>query len=303
MLALTFAIAIASASQCSFRKTGNAAISGHNTEVIAGDSDLSESKNVVRCQEACCSRSWCKSFDITRASGKCHLSNKKETEVGGLTNYASYDYYEIQPVCVPFSQEACRNAANKAGLTLGTPFLVDSLGAPGYPVQGCYKKDGVVRYASAYPGTFSQWADMNGYYIGTEYSTKYSDDQYDRIIGADCRDSSADYENPYDNTCLPYSQKTCKATAKELGYDVGGYVGSTNWPFWGFKNDYVDGCYAYPDDSASYVHGYAFYGRGQQPRDEFWTGALNFNENMSNNNQVRLNADCSLTQGTNRRRN
>jgi hypothetical protein len=73
-------------------RTRNAAISGHNREKLSG-------QTVGTCAKACRQRSWCRSFDWYKDQGKCDLSDKSATQVGGLkTNYANnpYDHYECR---------------------------------------------------------------------------------------------------------------------------------------------------------------------------------------------------------------
>ena len=71
-------------------KTPDAAISGHNVEVIAGD--------VAACQAACESRSYCKSFDYYKREMKCDLSDMTAADVGLRRDYVGnpYDHYQIQ---------------------------------------------------------------------------------------------------------------------------------------------------------------------------------------------------------------
>merc|ERR1719389_277863 len=62
---------------CAFDHTADAAIKGHNTERLK---DVS----VDDCKEACCSTSWCVSFDYHKNTQKCDLSKKRAGDVGGL---------------------------------------------------------------------------------------------------------------------------------------------------------------------------------------------------------------------------
>jgi len=80
-----------------FVVTADAAISGFNTEMLRGVTPL-------QCAAACAEFSragWCKSFDFNRTTGRCDLSEKRASEVGGLkTTYAGdpYDHYALSPV-------------------------------------------------------------------------------------------------------------------------------------------------------------------------------------------------------------
>lgn len=70
-------------------RTPNAAIPGHNTETLTG-------QTIDSCKTACIGYSWCKSFDWNKNSNQCDLSNSDASDVGGLrTNYAGnpYDHY------------------------------------------------------------------------------------------------------------------------------------------------------------------------------------------------------------------
>jgi subtilisin family serine protease len=82
--------------------TLNAAISGHNIQHLTG-------ATVASCTAACHAASWCKSFDFYRNEGKCDLSDKSASDVGGLkTDYAGnpYDHYDC--AANPFPQaDAC----------------------------------------------------------------------------------------------------------------------------------------------------------------------------------------------------
>merc|ERR1712079_480421 len=71
---------------CTSYRESNAAISGHNRERLTGiDPDA--------CTRACCSRTWCKTFDYHKNTRKCDLSDKAASDVGGLkTNYAGNPY-------------------------------------------------------------------------------------------------------------------------------------------------------------------------------------------------------------------
>jgi len=76
--------------QCTL--TPNAALAGHNREVMY-------KATVEYCQAACLAASWCKSFDWTRASGKCHLSEDCAKDFGGVkTSYRGnpHDYYSCR---------------------------------------------------------------------------------------------------------------------------------------------------------------------------------------------------------------
>lgn len=80
-----------------FVQTADAAIPGFNTETLRDVTPL-------QCAAACTEFSragWCKSFDFHRATGRCDLSEKRASEVGGLkTTYAGdpYDHYALSPV-------------------------------------------------------------------------------------------------------------------------------------------------------------------------------------------------------------
>jgi len=74
---------------CAFDHTADAAISGHNKKKL-------KNVSVDDCKEACCSTSWCVSFDYYKNSQKCDLSDKRAGDVGGLkTTYNNnpYDHY------------------------------------------------------------------------------------------------------------------------------------------------------------------------------------------------------------------
>jgi len=76
-----------------WRHFANAAISGHNTQSLTG-------VTVEDCMERCCENDWCKSFDYTKGTSKCDLSNMSADEVGGLKRDYSgnpYDHYELTP--------------------------------------------------------------------------------------------------------------------------------------------------------------------------------------------------------------
>ncbi len=78
-----------------FERTANAAILGHNIELLTGVSPAA-------CAEACTDvsrRDWCVSFDYIKESNACDLSSKRAEDVGGLkTNYAGnpYDHYSLE---------------------------------------------------------------------------------------------------------------------------------------------------------------------------------------------------------------
>jgi len=77
---------------CTSTRHSNAAISGNNREHLTGfDPD--------GCTRACCSRSWCKTFDYYKNTRQCDLSDTAASDVGGLkTNYAGnpYDHYVVR---------------------------------------------------------------------------------------------------------------------------------------------------------------------------------------------------------------
>jgi len=70
--------------------TPDAAISGHNNQRLSG-------ATIASCAAACHAESWCKSFDFHKNEGKCDLSDKSASDVGGLkTSYKGnpYDHYD-----------------------------------------------------------------------------------------------------------------------------------------------------------------------------------------------------------------
>ena len=73
-----------------FQLTQNAAIPGHNYEVMVG--------TVEDCKAACLAKYRCKSFDYYKINpNKCYLLDKNKKDVGGLTsnyNNNAYDHYE-----------------------------------------------------------------------------------------------------------------------------------------------------------------------------------------------------------------
>lgn len=73
-----------------FRFTANSAISGYNTEHLT-------SVTPEQCATACraSSRPWCKSFDYHRADKWCDLSDKRASDVGGLSAGTTYDHYNL----------------------------------------------------------------------------------------------------------------------------------------------------------------------------------------------------------------
>ncbi len=77
-----------------FTRTLNAAIAGHNTERLT-------SVTTEQCANACIDASrapWCRSFDYYKNSQQCDLSDKRASDVGGLTtNYPGdpYDHYSL----------------------------------------------------------------------------------------------------------------------------------------------------------------------------------------------------------------
>jgi hypothetical protein len=77
----------------SYKKTANAAISGHNNKNLSNVS-------VGDCKSACDAETSfvCTSFDYAKKTNKCDLSDKRASDVGGLkTNYAGnpYDHYSL----------------------------------------------------------------------------------------------------------------------------------------------------------------------------------------------------------------
>lgn len=75
---------------CTWLKTRNAAISGHNREHLT-------SADVEDCKGTCQQRSWCKSFDFYKYENKCDLSDVQEPKVVLKTNYPGhpYDHYSF----------------------------------------------------------------------------------------------------------------------------------------------------------------------------------------------------------------
>lgn len=77
---------------CTSSRHTNAAISGHNREHLTGiDPD--------GCTRACCSRSWCQTFDYYKNTRRCDLSDQTASDVGGLKrDYAGnpYDHYVVR---------------------------------------------------------------------------------------------------------------------------------------------------------------------------------------------------------------
>jgi len=95
LAALTMTAAQAQTSALSrFTRTVNAAIPGHNTERLTGQTP-------EQCAAACIDASratWCRSIDYHKTLRQCDLSDKRASEVGGLKNdYAGhpYDHYAL----------------------------------------------------------------------------------------------------------------------------------------------------------------------------------------------------------------
>lgn len=73
-----------------YKKTDNAAISGHNIHQLSGVTPH-------QCAAECDSQGWCTSFDYYKNESKCDLSDKTAGEVGGLKrDYPGnpYDHYQ-----------------------------------------------------------------------------------------------------------------------------------------------------------------------------------------------------------------
>ena len=75
---------------CNFTRTDNHAISGHNTKYAVA-------KTVEKCKAACCAERdfICRSFDFTKSSKKCALSDVTAADVGGLIYGTNYEYHEM----------------------------------------------------------------------------------------------------------------------------------------------------------------------------------------------------------------
>lgn len=72
-----------------FRRTGNAAISGHNDRHLTGVSPED-------CAKACVAETAfaCRSFDYYKGQNRCDLSARSADQVGGLATGGSYDAYD-----------------------------------------------------------------------------------------------------------------------------------------------------------------------------------------------------------------
>jgi len=77
----------------SFKRTENAAISGHNVELL---SNVDPADCAVACLDDS-RKNWCVSFDYHKEKRACDLSDKRESEVGLKKNYSGnpFDHYSL----------------------------------------------------------------------------------------------------------------------------------------------------------------------------------------------------------------
>lgn len=88
--------------------TRNAAISGHNKYQMTG-------RSVLQCNFACDATPWCNSFDYTKSTSTCDLSDKKASDVGLTTSYSGnpYDHYDCPSHDCTKTQDAAISGHNK----------------------------------------------------------------------------------------------------------------------------------------------------------------------------------------------
>ena len=96
-----------------FTQLAGTAIRGHNNEQFR---DLT----VAECEDACCSRDWCKSFDYLDLAGQvhCNLADVDATrQFGDVTQSATWDLYERPEASIEVATPALGNLGCAAMLT------------------------------------------------------------------------------------------------------------------------------------------------------------------------------------------
>lgn len=215
---------------------------GNDLQVIEGDKYEGSGWAIARCAAACNSNAACVGFSFGmnfRCALKTYACTEEEVVQDGWIFHAKHPSTSTtttQMICVPYTEEACKQAATSQGLLLG---------GGGYEFAGSHGTKGCYSYSS-------------GAYKGMAfYGTGGSDSQSKaavsapkmRVPGADCGKQ----------TCAPYSEEACKQAATDLGLSLGGggseFAGSHS----------TKGCYTYI--SGSKYKGMAFFGRGGSSAD------------------------------------